>query len=361
MPITLSVIKADIGGYVGHSSMHPNVIARAIQLLDAEKNKGTIVDFHVSHCGDDLELIISHRLGNDCQEIHKLAWDIFVECTNVAKELKLYGAGQDLLTDAFSGNVKGMGPGCAEMTFEERKSEPVIVFAADKTSPGSWNYPLFKMFADPFNTIGLVIDPSMHDGFVFEVHDVFHDKNAKLNTPEEMYDLLCLIGASEHYIIKNVYKKDGTIAATTSTQKVNLLAGRYVGKDDPVMIVRCQSGLPAVGEVLEPFSLPYMVTGWMRGSHWGPFMPVSVEDANPTRFDGPPRVIALGFQLANGMLIGPRDMFADPSYDHVRQKANEIADYIRRHGPFEPQRLPLAEMEYTTLPQVLNKLKERFK
>jgi len=361
MPITLSIIKADIGGYVGHSSMHPNIIARATQLLDAEKNKGTIVDFHVSHCGDDLELIMSHRLGNDCKEIHKLAWDIFVECTNVAKELKLYGAGQDLLTDAFSGNVKGMGPGCAEMTFEERKSEPVIVFAADKTSPGAWNYPLFKMFADPFNTIGLVIDPTMHDGFVFEVHDVFNDKNAKLNTPEEIYDLLCLIGASEHYIIKNVYKKDGTIAATTSTQKVNLLAGRYVGKDDPVMIVRCQSGLPAVGEVLEPFSLPYMVTGWMRGSHWGPFMPVSVNDANPTRFDGPPRVIALGFQIANGMLIGPRDMFADPSYDHVRQKANEIADFIRRHGPFEPQRLPLSEMEYTTLPQVLNKLKDRFK
>jgi len=361
MAITLSIIKADVGGYVGHSSMHPNIIARAIQLFDAQKNKGTIVDFHVTHCGDDLELIMSHRLGNDSNEIHKLAWDTFVECTNVAKELKLYGAGQDLLSDAFSGNVKGMGPGCAEMTFEERKSEPVIVFAADKTSPGSWNYPLFKMFADPFNTIGLVIDPSMHDGFVFECHDVFHDKNAKLNTPEDMYDLLCLIGASEHYIIKNIYKKDGTIAATTSTQKVNLLAGRYVGKDDPVMIVRCQSGLPAVGEVLEPFSFPYMVTGWMRGSHWGPFMPVSVEDANPTRFDGPPRVIALGFQVSNGMFIGPRDMFADPSYDHTRQKANEIADYIRRHGPFEPQRLPLTEMEYTTLPQVLNKLKDRFK
>jgi DNA-binding transcriptional regulator LsrR (DeoR family) len=29
-----------------------------------------------------------------------------------------------------------------------------------------------------------------------------------------------------------------------------------VGKDDPVMIVRCQSGFPAVGEVLEPFAFP---------------------------------------------------------------------------------------------------------
>jgi fructose 1,6-bisphosphate aldolase/phosphatase len=359
--ITISVIKADIGGYVGHSSMHPSVITKAMQALEKAKGKGTLVDFHVAHCGDDLDLIMTHRHGDNAGDIHKLAWDIFVDCTNLAKELKLYGAGQDLLSDAFSGNVKGMGPGVAEMTFEERKSEPVIIFAADKTSPGSWNFPLYKMFADPFNTIGLVIDPSMHDGFSFDVLDIFEDKTVTIKCPEEMYDLLVLVGASEHYLIKAVHKKTGEIAAVTSTQKVNLMAGRYVGKDDPVMIVRCQSGLPAVGEVLEPFSMAYMVTGWMRGSHWGPFMPVSVADANPTRFDGPPRVVALGFQVSNGMLIGPRDMFADVSYDLARQQANEVANYIRRHGPFEPQRLPLAEMEYTTLPQVLKRLKDKFK
>jgi fructose 1,6-bisphosphate aldolase/phosphatase len=33
---------------------------------------------------------------------------------------------------------------------------------------------------------------------------------------------------------------------------------------------------------------------------------------------------------------------------------------LRRLGPFEPHRLPLEEMEYTTLPQVLKKLKGRF-
>ncbi|HAS28482.1 MAG TPA: fructose 1,6-bisphosphatase, partial [Dehalococcoidia bacterium] len=39
---------------------------------------------------------------------------------------------------------------------------------------------------------------------------------------------------------------------------------------------------------------------------------------------------------------------------------NWAADYMRRHGPFEPHRLPLEEMEYTTMPQVMDKLKERF-
>jgi Fructose-1,6-bisphosphatase len=59
-----------------------------------------------------------------------------------------------------------MGPGYAELDFEERRSEPVICFLADKTEPGAWNLPLYKIFADPFNTAGLVIDAKMHAGFV---------------------------------------------------------------------------------------------------------------------------------------------------------------------------------------------------
>jgi fructose 1,6-bisphosphate aldolase/phosphatase len=89
-------------------------------------------------------------------------------------------------------------------------------------------------------------------------------------------------------------------------------------------------------------------------------MPVSQADAKCTRFDGPPRVIGLGFQVANGKLWGPVDMFDDPAYEPMRRKAAEIADYMRRHGPFEPHRLPLEDMEYTTLPGVLKKLTPRF-
>ena len=358
---TLSVIKADIGGYVGHSSSHPQILARAIQMLTQSKNDHVLTDFHVTNCGDDLELIMTHTRGIDSRVIHRLAWDVFRECTELAKEMKLYGAGQDMLADAFAGNVKGMGPGVAEMEFAERKSDPVVIFMGDKCAPGAWNLPLFRIFADPFNTIGLVIDPSSHDGYDFLVHEVHHGKNVMMHCPEEMYDLLALIGSCEHYLIKAIYTKQGEIAATSSTQKLSLLAGRYVGKDDPVAIVRCQSGLPAVGEVLEPFALPHLVSGWMRGSHYGPLMPVAQKEANPSRFDGPPRVIALGFQIASGMLLGPRDLFDDPSFDEARREANRVAGYLRQHGPFEPHRLPSEYMEYTTLPGVLDKLEKRFK
>jgi len=359
--VCLSVIKADVGGYVGHSSIHEALLQEAEERLESAKRKGLVVDFHVTRCGDDLELIMTHERGVDSADIHELAWDTLEKCTAVAQDLKLYGAGQDLLSDAFSGTVKGMGPGVAEMEFVERESEPVIILMADKTSAGAWNMPLYKMFADPFNTAGLVISPKMHDGFRFEVHDVKEHKKIIFDTPEEIYDLLVFIGAPARYVVKAVYcKADNEIAAVSSTERLSLIAGRYVGKDDPVCIVRCQSQFPAVGEVLEPFSTPHIVEGWMRGSHYGPLMPVAVRESNPTRFDGPPRVVALGFQISNGRLIGPRDMFDDPSFDEARRLCNVIAEHLRRHGPFEPHRLPLEEMEYTTMPLVMKRLEDRF-
>jgi len=363
--VTISVIKADVGGLVGHHVVHPALEETAESVLEEAVDE-IIFDYFVTHVGDDMILIMTHDKGDDNPDVHGLAWKAFQKATKVAKELGLYGAGQDLLSEAFSGNVRGLGPGVAEMTITERPSEPVIVFGADKTEAGAWNLPLFKMFADPFNTAGLIIDPSMHQGFRFEVWDLIEHKKVILSCPEEMYDLLALIGSPGRFAIKRVYPKPGSPinenepVAVASTERLFEVAGRYVGKDDPVLVVRAQHGLPAVGEVLEAFAFPHLVAGWMRGSHWGPLMPVSVEDAAPTRFDGPPRVIALGFQIKNGRLVGPEDLFADPAFDYARQLANTIADYLRRHGPFEPHRVSYHDLEYTTMPKVLEKLKDRF-
>jgi len=367
MKTTFSIIKADVGGWPGHAYVHPDLkeIA-AIKLRDAQVSE-LILDYHVTNCGDDLELIMTHRNGVDAKEVHSLAWDVFCEATERASELGLYGAGQDLLCDAFSGNIKGMGPGIAEMEFTERKSEPIVGFMMDKTEPGAFNLPIFKIFADPFNTAGLIIDPSIHDGFIFEVWDIKEHKNVLLKSPEEMYDMLALIGAKSRFVIKRVFPKkssklpENEPVAVISTEKLYQIAGEYVGKDDPAAVVRAQSGLPALGEVLESFSLGHLVSGWMRGSHNGPLMPTSVKEAKCTRFDGPPRVIALGFQVKKGKLTEPVDLFDDPAFDYTRNRALEITEYMRRHGPFEPHRLPMEDMEYTTLPKVMSKLGKRFK
>lgn len=357
---TLSVIKADTGGFVGHSAVHPEMLEEARRLVEAERGQ-LLIDGQVASCGDDISLIMTHQRGPDDRLVHSFAWDVFQATTRIAEKLGLYGAGQDLLSDAFSGNLRGLGPGYAEMELEERPSEPVLVFLADKTEPGAWNLPLFRMFADPFTTAGLVIDAKMHDGFRFEVYDLYEDKRIEFDTPAEMYDLLMYIGTPARYVIHSVTSRSLQIpGAATSTQRLSLIAGKYVGKDDPVMIVRCQSGLPAVGEVLEPFAFPHSVAGAMRGSHHAPLMPVAVGDAHPARFDGPPRVVALGYQLHNGRLVGPRDMFDDPSFDRARSTANDVMDYLRRHGPFEPHRLSMDELEYTTMHDLEARLARRW-
>ena len=48
MKVTLSVIKADVGGYVGHSESHPAVLAKADEYLAKAKKAGLLIDYHVT-------------------------------------------------------------------------------------------------------------------------------------------------------------------------------------------------------------------------------------------------------------------------------------------------------------------------
>jgi fructose 1,6-bisphosphate aldolase/phosphatase len=365
---TISIIKCDVGSLAGHHTVPRPLLSLAEQKLREAQESGLVNNHFVFHAGDDLELLMVHQRGEADEEIHRLAWETFQEAAKRAVDLKLYAAGQDILKTSFSGNVRGLGPGVAEMEIEERKSDPIIVLAADKTEPGAFNLPLFRIFADPFNTAGLIIDPSMTGGFKFEVLDVFENKKVVLKCPEEMYELIALIGTPGQYVISHVWRaSDNLVCAATSTTRLSLIAGKYVGKDDPVSIVRCQHGLPALGEALAPFMHSYFVEGWMRGSHWGPLMPVGLRDARCCAFDGPPRLVALGFQVVNGRIAEDdegrpmiSDLFDDPSFEPARREAAELARVIRRMGEFEPARLGKESMEYTTLPKVLEKLKDRF-
>ncbi len=365
MKVTISHIKADIGSLPGHTTVHPDVLNEVKNYVE-KNSKGLLSDHYVTFVGDDIQITMVHDRGIDNPEVHELAWNAFKAGTAVAKKIGLYGAGQDLLKDSFSGNVKGMGPGVAEMEITPRKSEPFIVYMMDKTEPGAFNFPIYKMFADPFNTPGLVIDQNMNSGFIFEIWDIIEGKRIFLEAPQKTYDILAMIGSKSRYVIKRIITKSDheklpdENVAVVSTDKLSFIAGEYVGKDDPAGIVRLQSGLPAAGEAVEPFSHPYLVSGWMRGSHNGPLMPVGQKDAKMTRFDGPPRVVALGFVLKDGKLSGPVDMFDDTAFDGARQKAVEMTDYLRRMGPFEPHRLPEEDMEYTSLPKVLEKNKANF-
>jgi fructose 1,6-bisphosphate aldolase/phosphatase len=362
MKITLSVIKADIGSIGGH-------IAPSRKLLDSVSEhvrlngKGLVIDSYISHTGDDIAILMTHTKGRGNEDIHKLAWDAFVAGTQTAREQGLYGAGQDLLKDAFSGNVKGMGPAVSEMETEERPNEPFLFFAADKTDPGAYNLPLYLAFADPMNTPGLILAPSMAKGFRFVIMDVGYtagDRVIELNAPEELYDIAALIRDPERFVIESIWSRQtGDQAVSVSTTRLHNIAGKYTGKDDPVMLVRVQLNFPATGEILAPYAIGHFVAGCMRGSHQMPLMPVHLS-SGISYFDGPPVVSCAAFCVHQGQLTEPLDAFAHPFWDKIRDDIAAKAVEMRRQGFFGAAMLPMTELEYTGITQKLKELDERF-
>jgi fructose 1,6-bisphosphate aldolase/phosphatase len=363
--MTISVIKADVGSIGGH-------IRPSQKLKDSVTNfvyengvkKGQVIDHYVSSTGDDVAILMTHKKGVLNDTIHKLAWDAFLEGTRVAKEQGLYGAGQDLLKDAFSGNVKGMGPAVAEMEIEERPNECFLLFAADKTDPGAYSLPLYLAFADPMYCAGLILSPKMDKGFKFVIMDVEHtegDKVLELSAPKDLYDIAALLRDNQRFVIEHIYSNStGEIAASVSTTRLHNIAGKYTGKDDPIAVVRVQGTFPATGEVLAPFSLGHYVAGFMRGSHTGPLMPVKA-NSSISFFDGPPVVSAQAFSMKDGKLTEPADAFDQPFWDWVRDHVSQKALEIRRQGFSGAAMLPYKELEYGGIVEKMKKLDSKFK
>lgn len=363
MDITLSVIKADIGSIGGH--LRPSRALMETVNRHVEDNKGNLVlDYRISNTGDDIAILFSHREGTGSSAIHKLAWDAFIAGTATAKEEGLYGAGQDLLKDSFSGNIKGLGPAVAELEFEERENEPFLLFAADKTDPGAYNLPLYLGFADPMHCSGLILSPKMSRGFKFVIMDVEHtekDRYIELNAPEELYDIAALLRDNERFVVSEIYSREtGEQAAAASTTRLHNIAGKYIGKDDPVMLIRVQGAFPAAGEILSPFSIGHYVAGFMRGSHTGPLMPVKM-GSGISFFDGPPVVTAAAFCVQKGKFTEAVDCFDHPYWDYIRRKVARKATELRGQGFSGAAMLPYSELEYGGIVAKMEELDKRFK
>jgi fructose 1,6-bisphosphate aldolase/phosphatase len=360
--ITLSIIKADIGSIGGHIKPSQKLL-QTVENYIKQKGRGLIIDSYIGYTGDDVAIFSTHRKGVLSEPIHKLCWNAFLAGTKTAKVQGLYGAGQDLLKDTFSGNVKGMGPAVAEMEITERPSEPFLMFAADKTDPGAYNLPLYLAFADPMYNAGLILSPKIKKGFKFVIMDVSYtkaDRIIELNTPEEIYDIAALLRDPEKYIVESIWSRaSGEQAVSACTTRLHNIAGKYVGKDDPVMLVRTQHDFPATGEILSPYTIGHYVAGFMRGSHIGPLMPVK-KNSTISYFDGPPVVNCLAFSMKGGKLTEPADCFDQPYWDYVRNNVSRKAEDIRRQGFSGAAMLPMSELEYTGVVETLKVLEKRF-
>jgi fructose 1,6-bisphosphate aldolase/phosphatase len=218
-------------------------------------------------------------------------------------------------------------------------------------------------FADPMNTPGLMLSPSMTAGFRFVIMDVNHtegDRVIELDAPEDLYSIATLLRDTERYVVESIRSRaTGEQAVAVSTSRLHNIAGKYTGKDDPVMLVRVQKDFPATGEVLAPYSIGPFVAGSMRGSHQMPLMPVQL-NSGISYFDGPPVVSCAAFAMHNGKMTEPVDAFAHPFWDAVRESVSKKAIEMRRQGFFGAAMLPMSELEYTGIMEKLSSLDKRF-
>jgi len=373
MLITLSAIKADVGSIGGHTRPTERMLAEVRRRLAAAT--GTLlIDGMVTHTGDDIALLMSHTLGTGDDAVHKFSWDCFIAATEIAQQEGCYGAGQDLLVDAPSGNVRGAGPGVAEIEFErdpgsaDRPAEAFIVFTADKCGPGAFNLPLYLAFCDPMHDGGLLLNPKMHRGFTLEIIDMDDkgdgDKIIRLDVPERAWDVAALLQNCDRFAIEGAwsrYRPSEQVVSVSATRLHNI-AGKYTGKDDPIAIVRTQGIFPAPEEVTEPFLITPYVTGDARGSHVMPLLPVPIN----TAVNGPychPICSGLAFSMTtNGRFTHETvDLFEGPAWDEARRRSQVKALEMRKQGFFGAAMAGVTEIAYTGLVDTLNALEPEFR
>ena len=231
------------------------------------------------------------------------------------------------------------------MEFEERANEAFTVFAADKTEPGAFNYPMYRLFVDSLSNTGLIVNKSLARGVKMNIMDVEKGKIANLSLWEDKPIVEAALMYPGRYVIDSVYTKDDEPIMDASTDRLHNIAGTYVGKDDPICVVRTQKQFPATEEAGSVFNNPHYVAGNTRGSHNMPLMPVKLNSAATVNFCIP-IVEALVFSMHDGKLTGPFDGFSTPDWDLVRENATKKALAMRSQGFIHPATLVPSELEY---------------
>jgi fructose 1,6-bisphosphate aldolase/phosphatase len=316
-------------------------------------------------------------------------WDALTEGAAKAAELGLYGPGQDLIADAFTGNLRGAGPASVVLPLPIRPDNPsqtVVVSFADKTEPMAFNYFATGAYMLPRFNSGLVIASSkMKRGYLFEIVDLdtkaqaveagahprdqraldgkmeelakgLQERVVVLRAPEDLYDIEGLTRSSR-FCVARIWSRDekgeasqlGYVVSAERLHNIKTKKGfTYGGKDDPVLLAFAQGDWPAPGELTSPWAACPMVAGDCRGSHNLHILPVPL-NWQTSYWSGPIlSCVTLSVNINTGRIGAISDQFAlGTPWDWVRQRASELAVQFRNaHGVRQPATLPEEELEY---------------
>src|SRR5213083_1812587 len=243
VPRLIKATKADVGGVGGHvvaAEEVKSIIAKFVLENNAFHGEPIFTSLVVTHTGDDIAVTGIMPASVDMSVVDELMWDALQEGAHKAAELGLYGPGQDLVADAFTGNLRGAGPATVALPLPVRKDNPsqtVLVSFADKTEPMAFNYYATGAYLLPrFNT-GLVIASSkMKRGYLMEIVDLdtkaqaieagahprdqraldgkmeelakgLQEKVLTLRAPEDLYDIEGLTRASR-FVIARIWSRN---------------------------------------------------------------------------------------------------------------------------------------------------------
>ena len=384
--------KADVGGVGGHvvaAEEVKSVVARYVLANNAYRGEPIFTSLIVTHTGDDVAVTGIMAESVDMAVVDELMWDALQEGATKAAELGLYGPGQDLVADAFTGNLRGAGPATVTLPLPVRKdhaSQTVLVSFADKTEPMAFNYYATGAYLLPrFNT-GLVIAASrMKRGYLMEIVDLdtkaqaveagahprdqraldgemeklakgLQEKVVTLRAPEDLYDIEGLTRASRFVVARIWTRTDqgerdqlGYVCSAERLHNIKTKKGfTYGGKDDPVLLALAQGDWPAPGEITSPWAAAPMVAGDCRGSHNLHILPVPI-NSQTSYWSGPIlSCLTLSCNVHTGRIGAISDQFAlGTPWDEVRRQASALAIQFRlAHGIKQPATLPDDELEY---------------
>jgi fructose 1,6-bisphosphatase len=262
---TVSDIKADAGGRVGHTAPPRHFAPVAEASLREAKEAGLI--FNTSEfiaVGDDGHLLMTHAHGADHNAVHLWAYKTFFRQVWVAEVLgyKWYGLGQDLVgggsagkkteelagvtpkflrlladhlpqpdrrrlpelqtafdrwrhgtgeghtpAPPFAGNVSGQGPGFAELPMP--RATPVGLLAIDKAGPSAFNLPVWEALrrsrAD--GSLDRYLQQTDARGVVMEIWDVERHRRVFLDIATEAETAQRLLGATDKFNVKRIWTR----------------------------------------------------------------------------------------------------------------------------------------------------------
>src|ERR671937_770535 len=388
----IKATKADVGGVGGHvvaADEVKSVIAKFVLDNNGYRGEPIFTSLIVTHTGDDCAVTGIMAESVDMSVVDELMWDALQEGATKATELGLYGPGQDLVADAFTGNLRGAGPATVALPFPVRKDNPsqtVLVSFADKTEPMAFNHYATGAYMLPrFNTGLIIASSKMKRGYIFEIVDLdtkaqaieagahprdpraldgkmeelskgLQEKVIRLRAPEDLYDIegLC---RSSRFVVARIWSRNdndeaeqlGYVVSAERLHNIKTKKGfTYGGKDDPVLLAFAQGYWPAPGEITSPWAAAPMVAGDCRGSHNLHILPMPI-NSQTSFWSGPIlSCITLSCNIHTGRIGAISDQFAlGTPWDEVRRRASELAIQFRTaHGIKQPATLHEDELEY---------------